>query len=88
MRPIPVDNPWLIALAMVISAIPPTLAALAAFIAAVKARKAVDHAEARVNGRIDQLQDAAVVLQDSSVRLGGICRAAQQLPPPNPPAVG
>ena len=78
-------NPWLLALAMILSGLPATISAVAALIAALRSARASERAERAVNGRVDDLSDSAVLVQDAAYKIVEALRAAKRLPPSQPP---
>lgn len=72
----------------VVSAIPPTLTALGAFLAALRAFRQAREVAERMDGRLDQLVQAEVARARLTATMEAQHRAAQQLPHPQPPAVG
>ena len=76
---------WATVALAVIAAIPPTLAALAAFIKTIQSREAVSQIAERVNGQMDRLAEKAAEADYVRGELDAH-RAAGMIPPAtNPP---
>lgn len=65
---------------LVLAAVPPTLGAVAAFIASVRGNRKVDDVGLAVNGRLEQL----VAAREDAAYHRGYIRSAPPDPPPEP----